>query len=93
MMRMGRVFPLWVVPLLLVLAVVSVWLRLSIVRTTYEIDQVSKMIRNTQQDLEHIELKVAKLRSPRHLEALARTKFGLTPPLSDQVIRLASDTP
>ena len=87
-----RMLPVWVVPFLVVLAVGSVWLRLSIVRTTYEIDQVTKMIRNTQQDLEHLELKVAKLRSPRHLETLARTKFGLNPPQADQVIRLAADT-
>ena len=83
-----RWLPLWVVPLLFLLAVASVWLRLSIVRTTYEIDQVAKMIRNTQQDVEHLELNVARLRSPRHLEVLARKKFGLNPPRADQVIRL-----
>jgi cell division protein FtsL len=85
---MTRWLPMWVVPVLLVLAVSSVWLRLSIVRTTYEIDQTSKMIRNTQQDLERLELNVARLKSPRHLEMLARKKFGLNPPQSDQVIRL-----
>lgn len=85
---MGRIFPLWSLPILLVLAIVSVWLRLSIVRTTYEIDQTAKMIRNTQQEMERVELKMARLRSPRHLEVLARKKFGLNPPHADQVIRL-----
>ena len=84
----GRWIPIWVLPLLVVFAIGSVWLRLSIVRTTYEIDEVGKMIRNTQLDREKLELKVAKLRSPRHLEALARKKFGLVPPNSEQVIRL-----
>jgi hypothetical protein len=84
----GRWLPIWVLPLLAAFAIASVWLRLSIVRTTYEIDQVGKMIRNTQLDMERLELKVAKLRSPRHLEVLARKKFGLVPPSSEQVIRL-----
>ena len=84
----GRWIPLWVFPVLVILAIGSVWLRLSIVGTTYEIDQVGKMIRNTQLDMEKLELKVAKLRSPRHLESLARKKFGLAPPSSEQLIRL-----
>ena len=84
----GRWLPIWVLAPLIALAIGSVWLRLSIVRTTYEIDEVGKMIRNTQLDMEKLELRVAKLRSPRHLESLARNKFGLAPPNTEQVIRL-----
>ena len=86
---MKKWIPVWTLPFLAGLAVLSVWLRLTIVRTTYEIDQMSKMVRNTQQDMERLELKVAKLRSPRHLETIARQRLGLAPPSADQVIRLS----
>ncbi len=63
------------------------WLRLSIVRTSYEITQNDRMIRDLKQVREQSELKVTGLRSPRRLEVLAKSRFGLTQPRSDQVIR------
>jgi cell division protein FtsL len=83
-----RWLPLWALPMLLAMAIGTVWLRLSIVRTTYEINQADKMIRNQRQELEQAELRLAGLRSPRRLEALARARFGLAPPKSDQVVFL-----
>ena len=80
--------PLWVIPALVILAIGTVWLRLSIIRTTYEINQKDREIANLQQEREQAELKLANLRSPRRLEFLARTKFGLTHPRSDQVVYL-----
>ena len=82
--------PIWVVPAILGLAVVTVWLRLSIVRTTYAINQADKWTRELRQAREDMELKVTALRSPRRLEGLARTKFGLDTPRADQVIHLGS---
>lgn len=82
--------PIWVVPAILGLAVVTVWLRLSIVRTTYAINQADKRTRELRQAREDMELKVTALRSPRRLESLARTKFGLDTPRADQVIHLGS---
>lgn len=83
-----RVFPLWVFPVLLVMAISTVWLRLYIVRTTYEIDQTEGMIRNLSQEREQAELKVTALRSPRRLEEIAKTKYGLSQPKADQVVHL-----
>ena len=80
--------PLWVVPVMIVMAIGTVWLRLSMIRTTYAIDQADQTIRNLQQEQEKMNLKVTGLRSPRRLEVLARTKFGLSRPRSDQVIHL-----
>lgn len=85
--------PLWIVPVLFVMAVGTVWLRLKIVRTTYEISQTDKMIRNLRQDLEQEELRVTGLRSPRRLETIARTKYGLTQPKPEQIVHLANKTP
>jgi cell division protein FtsL len=83
---------MWVLPILFVMAVGTVWLRLTIVRTTYEISQNDKMIRNLQQEREQQELRVTALRSPRRLENLARVKFGLSQPRADQVIHMRSST-
>jgi cell division protein FtsL len=83
--------PVWVLPILAVLAIGTVWLRLTIVRTTYEISQTDGMIRNLQQEGEQEELKVTALRSPRRLEGIARAKFGLSQPMASQVIQMNSE--
>ncbi len=80
--------PLWGIVALVVLAVGTVWVRLTIVRTTYAINQADLLIRNLEQTKEQMELKVTALRSPRRLESLAKTKFGLSQPNASQVIRL-----
>ena len=87
-MNKSHWIPLWVIPMLVAMAIGTVWLRLYIVRTTYTISQTDKMIRNLQQNREQAELKLASQRSPRKLEAIARTKFGLSQPRADQVVYL-----
>ena len=82
--------PIWVVPLLVLLAVTTVWLRLSIVRTSYAINQTEKKVRSLRQEREDLDLKLAALRSPHRLEVLAKARFGLGTPRSDQVIQLGS---
>lgn len=78
--------PLWVWPCLIAFAIGTVTLRLWIVDTTYAINHTNQMIQNTSQEKERFELGNAKLRSPRRLELLARSRFRLKPPSSEQVI-------
>ena len=75
--------------MILVMAIATVWLRLSIVRTSYSINEAERSIRKLLQEKEQLELKVTASRSPRRLEILAKTKFGLSQPRTDQVIRLS----
>jgi cell division protein FtsL len=85
---MKRFFPLWTIPVLILFAFTTVWLRLTVVHTTYELDQANKTLHNLKLESEKLELKVAQLRSPRRLEALARQKFKLNPPTADRIIQL-----
>jgi cell division protein FtsL len=85
---MKRWMPLWVAPLILVLSVATVWLRLTIIRTTYSINQTDREIREERQNRDQLALKVTALRSPRRLEALAKQTFNLGPAKSAQVIRM-----
>jgi cell division protein FtsL len=80
--------PVWVVPIVVTLAIGTTWLRLGIVRTTYAINQTEREIRNLQIEREQMELKVTALRSPRRLEAIARTRFGLSQPKSDRIVQM-----
>ena len=80
--------PLWVIPVLVGAAIGTVWLRLTIVRTTYSIHQADRELRSLQKQREQAELKFAALRSPRRLELLAKTKFGLTQPRADQIVHM-----
>ena len=84
-----RMMPLWAVPLLLFMAIGTVWLRHTIVNTTYAINKTERKIRDLQQEREQVYLKVTALRSPRRLETLAKSKFGLTQPKSEQVIHVS----
>jgi hypothetical protein len=72
---------------ILALAAGTIWVRLFIMNTTLKIGQTDKMIRDLRQAKEQMELKVTGLRSPRRLEILAKTRFGLGQPRSDQIIR------
>lgn len=78
--------PVWAAPIVLVMAVGTVWLRLQIVGTTYSINETNRMIRNAKQEREQIELKLAGQRSPRKLEAMAKARFGLNQPATNQVV-------
>jgi len=85
---MKKYVPIWVWPLVLCFAVGTVWIRLRVIDTTYQINQAEQQIQNAKREDEKLELKVSQLRSPRRLEALAKNKFKLQPPKTDQVIRI-----
>lgn len=84
----GKWIPLWAIPLLISFSIGTVWLRLSIIRTTYEINQTNRKIEESRKERENFQLKVAALRSPRRLEVLARTRFRLAQPHVEQVVQL-----
>lgn len=81
-------FPRWVIPVLLLFTLGTVWLRLSIVNTSYAIHESNLTIRQLRKQKEQQELRVTQLRSPRRLEGLARTQFGLSAPKAEQRIVL-----
>ena len=85
---MGKYVPFWTIPVLIAFAFSTVWLRLSVVHTTYELDQANKTLHNLKLENEKLELKVAQLRSPRRLEALAKQKFKLSAPTPEKLIQL-----
>lgn len=87
---MKKWIPIWVIPLLVIFAIGTVWLRLSIVDFTYQINDATNATRATENQREQMALRVAGQRSPRKLEAVARTKFGLSPPRAEQVIPMES---
>ncbi len=83
--------PFWVIPVVLIFAAGTVWLRLALVRTTYAISEINREIDRSRQDRELLQVKFAALRSPKRLEILARTHFGLGQPRMEQVIHFKSN--
>ncbi len=81
-------FSLWLFPAFVLFATVTVWLRLSVVDTTYAIHQLGREKSGLKQSLEEMEVKVTAARSPRKLGALAKARFELAPPTSIQRISL-----
>ncbi len=86
----GKWIPLWVVPLVILFATGTVWLRLYVIRTTYRIHEIETEISRTRKEKDKTQLKLSALRSPRRLDLVARSKFGLFPPKMEQFIRLES---
>lgn len=80
--------PRWVVPVFLVFTVGTVWLRLAVVNTSYSIHEANLATRQLRKQKEQQELRVTQLRSPRRLEGLARSQFGLVAPRPEQRIVL-----
>jgi hypothetical protein len=85
--------PIWAIPAVVMLEVGTVWLRLAIVRTTYGIHQAEGELRNLTMEKEQMQLKVTALRSPRRLELLARSRFGLSQPKSDRIVPMQNPSP
>jgi len=81
-------FPGWVFPLIVLFSIVTVWLRLEVVDTSYAISKTEATIRTLEEERKRSELKVSSLRSPKRLEGLAKTKFNLRQPNADQVVHL-----
>jgi len=81
-------FPLIFIPLAAGMAIGTVWLRLTIVDTTYAIHQLEETTRALRQEKAQAETRLASQRSPKRLEQLARTKYHLAPPRTDQVIHM-----
>ena len=80
--------PIWAIPVLILFSIGTVWLRLSLIRMTYAINQSEREIAKAREDRELLQVKVTALRSPRRLEALARTRFGLSQPRTDQIVHM-----
>jgi len=81
-------FPGWFFPLIVLFSIVTVWLRLEVVDTSYAISKTEATIRTLEEERKRSELKLSSLRSPKRLEALAKGKFNLRQPNADQVVHL-----
>lgn len=85
-----KIFPWWVFILGVAFAVATVWLRLSLVRLTYSLDQLNRTIHEIQVQKELLSAKVSALKSPKRLEKIAKNQMGWNPPNSDQIIYMRS---
>lgn len=90
---MKKWFPLWIFPALVLFSFATVWIRLTVVKKTYELNQVSRVVQNFKLENEQLELQVAQLRSPRRLEALSKTLFHLRAPEPNRIIKLKEVSP
>jgi cell division protein FtsL len=88
----NRIAPIWVFFALVLFATGTVWVRLNIIRTTYAINELNQKVEKSYQEGEVLKLKLADLRSPKKLEALAKKKFKFSQPRIDQVIHFTRGT-
>jgi hypothetical protein len=81
-------FPWWALIFIIAFAVGTIWLRLDIIKSSYEVSQTDALIRNVKKENENLSLDLARLKSPLTLKKMAREKFKLDSPLAGQVIYL-----
>ena len=65
-----------------------VWVRLKIVSTSYEINELAKEEKDVREQCNNITLRINEAKSPQKLVHLANNKFGLKAPRTDQVVLL-----
>lgn len=87
-MKSTQIYPFWTSIIVILMAIGTVWMRLYMVRMSYEIDQADKLIQNAKSNMERLELEVAQLRSPQRLEKLAKRQFHLALPATHQIVYL-----
>jgi cell division protein FtsL len=80
--------PIWVYFVLIVFAVGTVTLRLTIVRASLNKSQIEKMLSNSMHEQDQLNSQLSQLKSPRRLERLAKTKYMLDTPMANQVMEL-----
>src|ERR687891_2007301 len=69
-------------------ALLHVWLRLQVVHMGYVLSTTTKLQNQLEQENRELKVELATLTSPDRLEAMSRTRLGLTPPEKGQVIVL-----
>lgn len=82
---------LFLLALLAVLSLVTIWSRVQVVQYGYDIN---RLISNQQVYLENnkkLKTEVATLRSPERLEKTAREKLGMQTPAEGQILQLKSN--
>lgn len=80
--------PIWTIPMLIAFAILTIGVRLSIVKTTYAITKSNRETNRLLHDKEALELKLLQMRSPKRLEFLAKARFQMRQPDSDQRVHL-----
>lgn len=80
--------PWWGWPIVAVMATLTIWIRLSVVQWTYESTEAQRTIAALQQTYEQTQLEVTRLKSPKRLQELARTRFSLSPPAPQRILIL-----
>ncbi|HCF61201.1 MAG TPA: cell division protein FtsL [Myxococcales bacterium] len=67
--------------------------RVAVVKTGYDLGKVEREYRELLREHEHLKMERATLRSAARLEAIAKAKLGLAPPVAGQVVSLGSGRP
>ena len=69
-----------------ILALVAVWEKVDVYRTGYTIEQLQLKKKQAQQEQRVLQVELAKLTSPEHIEQVAVARLGLVRPRYDQVV-------
>lgn len=70
----------------LTIALALVWVRLQLVHTGYDLSTARQVENRLEQEQGELQIEIATLTSPRRLEDIARTRFGMGPPAPGQIV-------
>jgi len=91
MTRVNRI-PKWVWLFVIIFSVTTVWVRLAVVRLSYQVEQTNTMVSNARRDLDRKTIELENLKSLERLEILAKKKFDLERPTSDQIVVIGGNS-
>lgn len=88
--RFVKKWALWVV-LVTLLALFYVWSRVQVIQLGYELNTLKRQNEDIGKQISNLELDIAKLKSPKRLEEVARKELGMQPPAAEQIVLVRPD--
>jgi cell division protein FtsL len=73
-------------------ALFLVWARIQVIQLGYEVSRLRNEVRELSQQRDLLEAEAASLKSPKRLEGIATSRFGMRLPMGDEVIILRRGT-
>lgn len=69
-----------------ILALLYVWIRIQVIHLGYEVSRIRKETVELREQREILEAHVASLKAPARIESIARERFGMRLPRTDEVV-------
>ena len=73
-----------------VIALLFVWVRIQVIQLGYEVSKIRKETTELREQKNRLEAEIAELKSPSRIEAIAKERFGMRLPQSNEIVTVGA---